>query len=90
MRFLEQPSVRLVIAGAAAGLVVLGVGGRLAMAGIQMVVNDAPSRWSLGGTMTVVWLGAASGLGGALVAMYAALMVWLDHRWSAAHPAPAA
>jgi len=52
--------------GAAIGMLVLGMGGRLAMRGIAHVVGQPPS-FSLGGTVTVVLLGLVSGLVGGLV-----------------------
>jgi hypothetical protein len=51
--------------GAALGTVVLGVGGRLAMRGIALLQGQTPG-FSLGGTVTVVLLGALSGLVAAL------------------------
>jgi hypothetical protein len=134
-----RPTLRLLAAGALVGTVVLGAGGRLAMAAIQAASGTTPPRFTLGGSLTVVGLGAASGIFGAaiaagcrwvarwlprrvawlehallaalllavtlrglrgtavlghayfvpLVAVYAALMLWLDRRW-AARPAPLA
>ena len=52
--------------GAWLGLLVLGVGGRAVMRGIALA-TDAPSAVSVGGTVTVVALGAAAGIGGALL-----------------------
>jgi len=78
---LNHAPVRILVAGAAAGFLVLGVGGRLAMAAIQVTTTDAPSRWTLGGSVTVILLGAASGLAGAAMA--------LIFRWIAARLPPA-
>jgi hypothetical protein len=52
--------------GAGLGLVVLGVGGRVVMRGVAMA-TDAPSAWSVGGTVTVLAAGAAAGAAGALL-----------------------
>jgi hypothetical protein len=66
------------LAGAALGLlfgtVVLGAGGRLAMSGIALVQGQAP-RYSIGGTATVVFLGAVSGLAGAVVLLLLRLLL---------------
>ena len=57
------------LVGAAIGLATLGVGGRIAMRAIAMV-QGTPGGFSLGGTMTVVLLGAANGaLGGVIRAI---------------------
>jgi hypothetical protein len=56
------------VLGAGVGAVVLGIGGRLAMRGITLF-SDATPDFSLGGTMTVILLGALWGLAGALVWM---------------------
>jgi len=45
---------------------VLGVGGRVAMRAIALAGNTPPS-FSIGGTATVVFLGAVSGAGGGLL-----------------------
>ena len=74
MTLLATPRIRLAVepllvgmlAGAVAGLVVLGAGGRLAMRAIA-VANGAPPAFTPGGTATVVVLGAASGIGGGLL-----------------------
>jgi hypothetical protein len=66
--------------GAAIGVIVLGVGGRIAMRAVALIENT-PTGFSLGGTGTVVFLGAVSGAAGGL--LYAALLhiiprqVWL-------------
>jgi hypothetical protein len=53
------------------------MGGRIAMRGIA-VLSGAPPGFSLGGSVTVVVLGAASGLAGALMLMI--LRKVLPHR----------
>lgn len=52
--------------GIATGALILGIGGRIAMRGIVLMSGGAPG-FSWGGTLTVVLLGALSGLAGALV-----------------------
>lgn len=52
--------------GTGIGLIVLGVGGRVAMRLIALA-SGTPPGWTLGGTSTVVFLGAVSGAGGALL-----------------------
>lgn len=64
--------------GTIIGAVVLGVGGRIAMRGIA-VLSGAPPGFSFGGSLTVVALGAASGLAGALILM--TLRALLPKRW---------
>ena len=54
------------------------MGGRIAMRGI-VVLSGAPPGFSLGGSVTVVVLGAVSGLVGALILMV--LRVFLAGRW---------
>ena len=56
------------LAGAVAGLVILGIGGRLAMWIIALAAGQAP-RFSVGGSMTVVWLGALFGAPGGAIAL---------------------
>jgi hypothetical protein len=63
--------------GVAVGTLVLGIGGRLAMRGIAHFVGQPPS-FSLGGSVTVIFLGMVSGLVGAVV--FVSLRVWLP-RW---------
>jgi hypothetical protein len=65
------------LAGIALGLPILGVGGRVAMRMIAHATNVAPA-FSLGGTMTVVLLGAVSGAAGGLI--YATLGRLLPNR----------
>jgi hypothetical protein len=52
--------------GAGAGLLVLGVGGRIAMRAIA-IANGVPPGFTIGGTATVVFLGAANGGGGGVL-----------------------
>jgi hypothetical protein len=52
--------------GLALGAIILGAGGRVAMRGVALLAGATPG-FSLGGTMTVVFLGAVSGIAGALV-----------------------
>lgn len=54
------------VLGAGLGTVILGIGGRAVMRLIA-VVTSVPAGFSVGGTMTVVALGAASGAAGALL-----------------------
>jgi hypothetical protein len=68
MRFLAHPVARALIAGALLGFVVLGGGGRLVMAAITAKAGGTP-RFTPGGTLTVLMLGAASGLAGAVLAL---------------------
>jgi hypothetical protein len=77
-----RPDGRTVVAsslwGIGIGAVVLGIGGRIAMRGIA-VLSGAPPGFSLGGSGTVVLLGAACGLVGALILMI--LRAVLAGRW---------
>ena len=59
---------RTLAIGAALGLLILGVGGRIAMAYVTIESGGNPA-FTLGGTMTVVLLGAVSGLAGAVIAL---------------------
>jgi hypothetical protein len=63
-----RPVLQTLLAGTLLGLLILGVGGRLAMAAIQADMGASPS-FSLGGTSTVIFLGALSGLAGAGIAL---------------------
>src|SRR5688500_16713226 len=56
-----------IILGVAAGTPILGIGSRIAMRFFALATSAA-SGFSLGGTMTVVFLGAVSGIGGGLIA----------------------
>ena len=70
--------LRCLLWGIGIGAVILGVAGRIAMRGIA-VLSGAPPGFSLGGSLTVVLLGAASGLAGALILMV--VRVFLPGRW---------
>jgi hypothetical protein len=63
--------------GIALGLTILGIGGRIAMRVIAHATYAAPS-FSLGGTMTVVFMGAVSGAAGGVI--YAVLARVLPDR----------
>ncbi|HJU68276.1 MAG TPA: hypothetical protein VJ650_08495 [Gemmatimonadaceae bacterium] len=65
------------VLGMVLGLPILGVGSRIAMRIIAHATNVAPS-FSLGGTMTVVFLGIVSGAAGGLI--YAVLARLLRDR----------
>ena len=67
------------VLGAALGLPILGVGGRLAMRAIALL-NGAPSVTTLDGTLTVLLAGLASGVGGGV--LYAVLARLLPDRRS--------
>jgi hypothetical protein len=58
--------MKTLLLGAASGALILGIGGRIAMRGIAILSGGMPG-FSWGGTMTVVLLGALSGLAGAIV-----------------------
>jgi hypothetical protein len=63
-----REALRVLILGTLLGLVVLGVGGRLVMAAIAIDSGQRPS-FTLGGTTTVIFLGAVSGLAGGAIAL---------------------
>jgi hypothetical protein len=63
--------------GVGLGTAILGIGGRIVMRVIAHETNVAPG-FTLGGTMTVVGLGAVSGLAGGLI--YAVLARFLPNR----------
>jgi hypothetical protein len=63
---LRNPWIFDPLLGIALGLPILGIGGRVAMRIIAHATNVAPS-FSVGGTVTVVLLGAASGAAGGLI-----------------------
>ena len=66
--------------GAAAGLPVLGVGGRMAMR-LLAIASHAPPSFSPSGTMTVLLAGLASGVAGGV--LYATLCRFLPQpRWA--------
>lgn len=77
-----HPSVKLdrhdwlqgVLLGAAFGTVVLGVGSRWAMHEMALLQGQ-PGGFTAGGTMTVIFMGAVSGVVGALVLL--ATRTWL-------------
>ena len=68
MRPSWRPYARTLLTGTVLGAIVLGAGGRIAMAMIAAEAGGT-SRFTLGGTVTVIMLGAASGLAGALMAI---------------------
>jgi hypothetical protein len=66
------------VLGALVGAVFLGVGGRIAMR-IFAVLQGREPGWTLGGSLTVVFMGAVAGtLGGALL--------WLGRRYFRTSP----
>jgi hypothetical protein len=65
---MSRPIARELITGTALGALILGVGGRLAMAAIAWRTGGA-SSFTLSGTLTVIGLGAASGAAGAVLAL---------------------
>ncbi len=77
MHLARNPWVFDPLLGIALGLPILGIGGRIAMRVIAHATNVAPG-FSLGGTMTVVGLGAVSGAAGGLI--YAILVRVLRDR----------
>lgn len=81
MRLLAHPVVRTLLLGAALGLVILGVGGRAVMAIIIAEAGGTP-RFTVGGTLTVVMLGAASGFAGAVMAIVSRAVA---HRFAPRH-----
>jgi hypothetical protein len=70
----SSPWVLDPVLGFALGLAILGIGGRIAMRVIAHATNVAPA-FSFGGTMTVVFLGAVSGVAGGFI--YAVLVRFL-------------
>jgi hypothetical protein len=64
-------------AGAVTGCVILGVGGRIAMRFFALHTGARPG-FSLGGTITVIFMGVVSGVAGA--AIRAAAATWLPKR----------
>jgi hypothetical protein len=86
MRLLAHPAVRTLLLGAALGLIILGAGGRAVMALITAEAGGTP-RFTLGGTLTVVMLGVASGLAGAVMAIVSRVLTrrfaprhsWLEY-----------
>ena len=66
--------VAAIVAGTVAGAVVLGVGGRLAMAALAIAGGDGP-RFSWGGSLEVLLVGTFYGaIGGVLLA--ASQRIW--------------
>lgn len=70
--------LRSAVIGAGVGAVVLGVGGRFAMRGIAFL-SGAPPSFTVGGSLRVVWMGALSGLAGAVILKMLRLV--LAKRW---------
>jgi putative exporter of polyketide antibiotics len=66
IRLTSSPWVFDPLLGFALGLAILGIGGRIAMRVIAHATNVAPA-FSLGGTITVVFLGAVSGIAGGFI-----------------------
>lgn len=79
MRPWLREALRTLAAGAVVGLLVLGIGGRLAMAAIQFRTSG-DTNWTLGGSMTVIFLGGVSGLAGAVMLL---LSDWIARRVAA-------
>src|SRR5919201_7020272 len=69
------------VTGTALGAIILGVGGRLAMAGIALTAGSKP-HFTLGGTLTVIALGAVSGLAGSAIAL---VTRGIRNRWLPRH-----
>lgn len=68
MRLIAHPISRTLLLGTLLGLIILGAGGRAVMAGIIALAGGTP-RFTLGGTLTVVMLGAVSGFAAAVMAI---------------------
>lgn len=68
MRDRLRAPLRTLLVGTALGLLILGVGGRLVMALVAAQTGARPT-FTLGGSATVVFLGAVSGAAGALIAI---------------------
>jgi hypothetical protein len=66
--------------GAALGALILGIGGRIAMR-VVATSTTGTSGFSLGGTLTVVFLGAASGAVAGVILSITRALLW---RWPAA------
>jgi len=66
------------VVGAGVGLLVLGIGGRMAMRGIAFL-SGAPPSFSFGGSLRVVLLGTLAGLVGGLILL--GLRTFLRNRW---------
>lgn len=63
--FDKRDGLTVALLGVAIGTIVLGVGGRISMRALAHVQGQTPG-FSLGGSATVVFLGAVFGLAGAL------------------------
>ena len=77
IRASHNPWILDLVLGITLGLAILGIGGRVAMRVIAHA-TDAPPGFSLGGTMTVVFMGAVSGAAGGVI--YAVLARFLPDR----------
>jgi hypothetical protein len=73
-RAIAEPWLFGLMLGAVVGLVVLGVGGRIAMRAIALA-NNTPPGFSIGGTATVVFLGVVTGVGGGVLYTLLQLLV---------------
>jgi hypothetical protein len=73
----HRPWIFALVAGAATGLVILGVGGRIAMR-LFAIHNGQSPAWTFGGTMAVIGMGVVSGVAGAVIR--AAAAAWLPRR----------
>ena len=78
---MKRSALATLLWGMGLGALILGVGGRVSMRLIAEATTGAGS-FSLGGTMTVVFLGVVSGALGALILLAARALL---RRWS---PAP--
>ncbi|MEX2110447.1 MAG: hypothetical protein WD802_07590 [Gemmatimonadaceae bacterium] len=67
-----------IVRGALLGLVILGVGGRLLMR-VVAIMQGATAGWTVGGTMTVVFLGTVSGFVAGLI--YHLLRRFVEKSW---------
>ena len=65
-RMTRSPWLVGLLVGAVSGVIVLGIGGRIAMRGIALY-NGRPTGFSWGGSLTVLVLGAACGAGGGIL-----------------------
>jgi hypothetical protein len=68
---------RTILTGTGLGLIILGLGGRLAMYAIA-VMTIGRGSFTLGGTLTVVFLGGVSGAAAGLILATARALL---HRW---------
>ena len=79
-RWLHHPWIYGLVLGIVLGTIILGIGGRLLMR-VVALIDGTPVGWSWGGSGTVVFLGAVSGLaGGAIYTLLAHFMArgtWL-------------